>query len=143
MLSHTLPVRLNKWVRWGALAAVCMTIVPAQARADFPFEVELLFDAKPLPGSKRVPMLEVFEDGRATIDLWCFSGNGRVEISGDKVKVTFGNMRPEAPSLCTPERLTLDEELGSALLKATQWRMEEDLIIFVGTTELRFRLSSH
>ena len=135
------------WMRYAVFfAAACVMIVSVQAQeakdapAEFPFEVELLFDAKPLPGSKRVPMLEIFEDGRATIDLWCYGGNGRIEIKGEMAKVTFLSMQPQG---CTPERQKLDDELGLALSKVTQWRMEDDAIVFVGPTELRFRLSSH
>jgi hypothetical protein len=132
---------LGKWMRRCAFVAVAYaTIVPVQAETEFPFEVELLFDAKPLPGSKRIPMLEIFEDGRATIDLWCHSGNGRIEVTGEMIKVMFGPMRAEG---CTPERQQRDEELGSALAKVTQWRMEDDVVVLVGPTELRYRLSSH
>ena len=150
MICRTQGVWFGNWMLCGAfVAAVCATIVPIRAQevqekqaaqAEFPFEVELVFDAKPLPGSKRVPMLEIFEDGRATIDLWCYGGNGRIEISSEMVKVTFGSMQPQG---CTPERQKLDEELGLALSKVTQWRIEDDVIVFVGPTELRFRLSSH
>jgi hypothetical protein len=131
----------HNWMRYGVFVAIaCATIVPVQAEAEFPFEVELLFDAKPLPGSKRIPMLEVFEDGRAMIDLWCHSGNGRIEIKGEMVTVTFGPMQPQG---CTPDRLARDQELGGALAKVTQWRMEDDVVVLVGPTELRFRVSSH
>jgi hypothetical protein len=33
--------------------------------ADFPFDQDMLRDAKPLPGSKRVPILKIGADGRA------------------------------------------------------------------------------
>jgi hypothetical protein len=44
------------------------------AQAGFPFEHEMLLDVRPLPRSRRVPILEIFADGRAQIDLWCRSG---------------------------------------------------------------------
>src|SRR4051812_13208255 len=53
---------------------VLVHISPAFAD-EFPYERELLMDVKPLPGSKRVPILEVLPDGRAIIDLWCKSGD--------------------------------------------------------------------
>ena len=141
MIDHREGVWLRKWMQHCAFVAVaCVAAVPVQAAAEFPFEVELLFDAKPLPGSKRIPMLEIYEDGRATIDLWCYSGNGRIEVKGDMIRVLFGSMRAEG---CTPERQQLDEELGRALSRVTQWRVEDDVVILVGPTELRFRLSSH
>jgi hypothetical protein len=137
----------SQWIRNCILAAAIAAVVPPAAvlpvqaaEGEFPFEVELLLDARPLPDSKRIPMLEIFEDGRAMIDLWCYSGNGRIEIKGDMVRVTFGQMRPQG---CTQQRHERDEELAMALSKVTQWRLEEDVVVFVGPTELRFRLSSH
>jgi hypothetical protein len=107
---------------------------------EFPFERELLLDARPLPGSKRVPMLEILPDGRAIIDLWCKSGEGRVEVSGEAIKFTLGPMREER---CTPERLQRDEDMAVALEQVTQWRVEEDTLVLTGPTELRYRLSTH
>jgi heat shock protein HslJ len=121
----------------GALAMVLAT---AAAAAEFPFEHELLLDAKPLPGSKRVPMLEILREGRATIDLWCKSGDGRVEVSGDTIKITIEAMKLES---CTPERMERDDALAAALAAVTQWRMEVDVLVLIGPTELRYALSSH
>jgi hypothetical protein len=110
------------------------------AQAEFPFEQEMALDEKPMAGSKRVPMLEILPDGRAMIDLWCKSGDGAVEVKGDVIKVTLGTMRDEG---CTPERLQRDEELATALGQVTQWRLEDDVVVLVGPTELRYRLSTH
>jgi heat shock protein HslJ len=121
----------------GALAMVLAT---AAAAAEFPFEHELLLDAKPLPGSKRVPMLEILREGRAMIDLWCKSGDGRVEVSGDTIKITIEAMKLES---CTPERMERDDALAAALAAVTQWRMDDDVLMLIGPTELRYALSSH
>ena len=43
----------------------------ASAGDSFPFGTTLMLDAAPMRGSKRVPMLEIAEDGVASIDLWC------------------------------------------------------------------------
>jgi hypothetical protein len=122
----------------GSFAAVIVT--DALAQDGFPFEREMLLDVRPLPGSRRVPMLEIVTDGRAQIDLWCRSGPGRVEVMGEKIMFILGPMREEA---CTPERSQRDEELSAALSQVTQWRIEEDVVVLVGPTELRFRLSTH
>jgi heat shock protein HslJ len=108
--------------------------------AEFPFERELLLDAKPLPGSKRVPMLEITRDGRAVIDLWCRSGEGRVKIEDDRIELTLGAMREEG---CTPERTQRDEALGAALGRIVNWSVEDDVLVLSGPTELRYTLSSH
>ena len=120
--------------------AVAIMLTTAAAAAEFPFERELLLDVKPLPGGKRVPMLEILREGRATIDLWCRSGDGRVEVSGEAIKITIEAMRVET---CTPERMERDEALAAALAAVTQWRMEDDVLVLIGPTELRYALSSH
>ena len=47
----------------------------------FPFDQDLLLDAARMPPRQRVPILNVATDGRATIDLWCRSVSGRVQLS--------------------------------------------------------------
>jgi len=120
--------------------AIAMMLAATAAAAEFPFERELLLEAKPLPGSKRVPMLEIRREGRASIDLWCKSGDGRVEVSGDTVKITIEATKVES---CTPERAERDEALAAALAAVTQWRMEDNVLVLIGPTELRYVLSSH
>src|SRR5262249_37398764 len=107
-------------VKWLA-GAIAMVLATTAAAAEFPFERELLLEAKPLPGSKRVPMLEILREGRALIDLWCKSGDGRVEVSGDTIKITIAAMKAES---CPPERMERDEALAAALAAVTQWRVE-------------------
>jgi heat shock protein HslJ len=122
-------------------AATAAILLSATAlAAEFPFERELLLEAKPLPGSKRVPMLEITRDGRAIIDLWCRSGEGRVKIEDDMIEFTLGAMREEG---CTPERMQRDEALTAALEKVVNWTMEDDVLVLIGPTELRYTLSSH
>jgi hypothetical protein len=113
---------------------------PAFAQAAFPFGQEMLLDVRPLPGSRRVPMLEITADGRAQVDLWCHSGLGLVEVMGATIKFTLGQMREET---CTPERTQRDEDLVIALAEVTRWRIEEDVVVLVGPQELRYRLSTH
>jgi heat shock protein HslJ len=127
------------WLRLFAGAAAILLSATASA-AEFPFERELLLEAKPLPGSKRVPMLEITRDGRAVIDLWCRSGEGRVKIENDMIEFTLGTMREEG---CTPERTQRDEALAAALGKVMNWSMEDDVLVLTGPTELRYQLSSH
>ena len=119
--------------------ALLLAPLPAAA-AEFPFEQELFLDVKPLPGSKRVPMLEITRDGRAIIDLWCRSGEGSVKIEDDMIELTLGAMREEG---CTPERTQRDEAMAEALAKVANWRMEDDVLVLIGPTELRYTLSSH
>jgi len=128
--------RVSRYLAAGVAAMLAATA----AAAEFPFERELLLEAKPLPGSKRVPMLEITRDGRAIIDLWCRSGEGRVKLEDDMIEFTLGPMREEG---CTPERTQRDEAMAEALAKVANWRMEEDVLVLIGPTELRYTLSSH
>ncbi len=124
-----------------ALAAVLIAAAPPVWAQQFPFEREMVLDEKPMPGSKRVPILEILADGRAMIDLWCKSGEGRAEIKGDTITFTLGPMREDG---CTPERLQRDEDLAKALAQVTEWQLDDDeVVVLIGPTELRYRLSTH
>ena len=127
-------------LRLSAAAATLLAAIAAFAQAAFPFDRELLLDARPLPGSRRIPILEIGADGRAQIDLWCRSGAGQVVVSGTTIKITLGPLREEA---CTPERARRDEEMAAALSEVTRWRTDGDRVVLVGPTELRFLLSAH
>jgi heat shock protein HslJ len=125
----------------GGLAVIAVMFVSSLGfAAEFPFDRELLLEAKPLSGSKRVPMLEITRDGRAVIDLWCRSGEGRVKLEDDTIEFTLGAMREEG---CTPERTQRDEAMVAALEKVANWRIEDDVLVLIGPTELRYTLSSH
>jgi len=127
-------------LRLSAAAATLLAAAAAFAQAAFPFDRELLLDARPLPGSRRIPILEIGAAGRAQIDLWCRSGAGQVVVSGTTIKITLGPLREEA---CTPERARRDEEMAAALSEVTRWRTDGDRVVLVGPTEIRFFLSAH
>ena len=131
---------MRRWFGCLVLAPLLAPMPSVLAQAQFPFEQEMMLDVKPLSGSKRVPMLEILPDGRAIIDLWCRSGDGRAEVTGDTIKLTLGPMREES---CTPERSERDEDLAPALEQVGQWRIEDDILVLIGPTELRYRLSTH
>jgi hypothetical protein len=139
-------IRMSARTSWSncrlpVAAAVLLAATAATlAQGGFPFEQEMLLDARPLPGSRRIPILEIAADGRAQIDLWCRSGPGLVEIAGSAIKFTLGPLREQA---CTPDRAQRDEEMAAALSQVTRWRREGEFVVFVGPAELRFHLSSH
>src|SRR6476660_8285717 len=74
----------------------------AAAAEPFPFDEELLLDAKPMRGSKRVPMLDIRAGGAVLIDLWCNSVQGQLVVADDTITVLTG---PKTDRTCTPERL--------------------------------------
>lgn len=123
----------------AALVLFGMSIAPAMAQS-FPYDQEMLLETRPLPGSRRVPMLEVHPDGKATVDMWCHSAVAEIAVTGNEVKLTFVSAKPEN---CTPERIELDQAMAKALLEVTSWRRKNDIVELVGPTTFRFRLSTH
>jgi hypothetical protein len=134
-------MKMSRRIRrlWVALALLGAGTTFAGAES-FPFDREMLLEVKPLPGSRRVPMIEIRSDGKATVDLWCHTAAADVAITGDQIKLTFVSARPEN---CTPERIALDQQMGAALAEVTGWRQENDVVVLTGPTTFRFRLSTH
>jgi META domain-containing protein len=124
-----------------ACGFVCMllaaALAPARASDVFPFGRELILDAAPMRGSKRVPILEIGENGAASINLWCASARGQANVGADSITIVT---EPVEPAQCAPERQSRDESLLSALTQVTNWRRRGEVIEFLGTTTLRFRL---
>ena len=67
------------------LCAVVATLAwPAFASEQaFPFARELMLDVAPMRGSKRVPIIEIADNGAAVIQLWCASTSGQASIDKD------------------------------------------------------------
>ena len=65
------------------LVLLCLSLsLPLAAAGDpFPFGATLMLDAAPIRGSKRIPMLEIAEDGAASIDLWCATARAEAVVS--------------------------------------------------------------
>jgi len=90
-----------------------------------------------MPGSKRVPILEIDANGAASIDLWCISVRGQASVGTDTISIVPSAAQPGS---CGPDRLSRDENLLAALAQVTNWRRRGDVIELIGTTALRFRL---
>lgn len=120
--------------------SVTLALLTAASAQEFPFERELLLDAAPMRGSKRVPGLEVSSGGQATIDLWCRSGPGQAIVGGDTITIIPGEMRP---AQCSPEQTRSDDEMLMSLTQVTHWRREGDVLVLVGPTPLRFRSTTN
>lgn len=123
-----------------AVVASALSDRPVAAAENFPFDEELLLDAKPLRGSKRVPMLEIRPDGAVLIDLWCNSVQGQLVVAADTVTVLTG---PKTDRSCTPERERGDLEVLSALEQVTNWRREGDAVVLIGPRSLRFHRATN
>ncbi len=137
-MSGVLSRRRSKSVL--AAAAIVLVAAMSAGAQSFPFDQEMLLEAKRLPDSRRVPMMEIHADGKATVDLWCHSASAEVAVSGSEIKFTFVSAQPQN---CTQERIELDQQMGRALSEVTSWRRQGDILILEGPTTFRFRLSTH
>jgi META domain len=122
------------------LAAAVITASPARAEDGFPFGFELTLDAARQAGSKRIPTLEIGDNGEAKLDLWCKSGNGQFSVAGNTVIFVPGQLQDRD---CPPARAQADDELIAALSEAATWKRRGDLVSFIGSKPLRFRINTN
>jgi hypothetical protein len=125
--------------RFCVLIAAVLLGSPGLARAAdsaFPFGTELMLDVEPLYGSKRIPMIQIEDNGATAIDLWCSSVHASATVGADSITIVA---EPAGPAQCTPERQSGDETLLAALSQVTNWRRDGDVIELIGPTTLRFR----
>jgi META domain-containing protein len=113
---------------------------PAAAGDSFPFGTTLMLDAAPMRGSKRIPMLEIAENGAASIELWCATARAQAVVADHSISIGPGDV---ANTQCDPERQSRDVELLAALAQVTNWRREGEVVELLGVTPLRFRLMTN
>ena len=121
-----------------AMAAAAAPAIAAQS--EFPFGRELLLDAPPMKGSKRVPSLAIAENGLADIELWCSSVKGQLVVAGDTITILTGAKTERS---CTPERMRGDDDVLAALTEVTNWRREGEFLVLTGARTMRFRLQTN
>jgi META domain len=124
----------------AALAVAGFAPIPAFADDGFPFGFEMTLDAAPLAGSKRIPTLEIGDNGEAKLDLWCKSGTGQFSVAGNTVIFVPGQLQDRD---CAPARAQADDELVGALSEAATWKRRGDLVSFIGNKPLRFRINTN
>jgi len=127
----------------GCAAALLLTSLaarPAAAEQDFPFGMEMTLDALPQPGSKRVPDLDIGDNGDTVLELWCKGGKGQFSVAGNSIVFIAGKIDDRN---CPAARAQADDELIAALSAVTNWKRQGDLITFVGPKTLRFRLNTN
>ena len=130
-----------RWICVAVLGVLAVSYAPPLcAQAAFPYDRDLVLDARPMRGGKRVPILSVGTDGHAQIDLWCKRGQGQAVIAGDTVTIIVGAMADEP---CTPERAQADEQMIAALNAVTNWSFRGDVVTFTGGATLRFRAAGN
>jgi len=124
----------------AALAVAAFAAVPACADDGFPFGSEMTLDAARQPGSKRVPNLEIGDSGETILELWCKGGKGQFSVAGNTVIFVPGPLEDRG---CPPARAQADDDLVAALSEAATWTRQGDLVSFIGTRTLRFRLNTN
>src|SRR3569623_2367334 len=123
----------------AALASLMLTTMPSRAE-EFPFGFEMTLDAPQMAGARRLPTLEIGDNGEAKLDLWCKSGRGQFSVAGDTVIFMPGEMTDSA---CSPTLAQADDALVANLGAAVIWKRQGDAVSFIGTTTLRFRVNSN
>ena len=126
----------------AALVLVTLPAIPDVARAEdgFPFGMEMTLDAARMPGSKRVPDLDIGDNGEVILELWCKGGRGQFSVAGSSVIFVAGAL--EARS-CPPDRAQADDDLLAALSDVASWKRQGDLVLFIGPKTLRFRINTN
>jgi len=126
------------------LIATTAAACPVLAGDAFPFGSELMLEAAAMPGSKRIPMLEIEDDGTASIDLWCTSLHAQATVTANSIAIVPGQAESQvqAPQ-CDPERQADDATLLAALTEATKWRRSGDRVELSGGATLHYRLMTN
>jgi hypothetical protein len=122
------------------LLLTSVSSIPARAEEGFPFGMEMTLEALPQPGSKRIPDIEIGDNGEVVLELWCKGGRGQFSVAGNTVVFVAGPMQDRA---CPPARAQADDELVAALSEATTWQRRGDSVAFIGSKALRFRLNTN
>lgn len=135
----------RRWRLLCVLMAVVATpsLLPQRSLAqsnEFPFDGELILDVRPMPGSKRIPNMDIAASGSIALEMWCNRADGQVVVAGDTITVMLG---PPTERPCSPERAQADTELVGALNAVTNWRRQGDFVLLTGPRTLRFRVPTN
>lgn len=114
-------------------------VMPAHAQ-EFPFGLEMTLDAARMPGSKRIPSLDIGDNGEVVLELWCKGGNGQFSVAGNTIVFVPGAMENRS---CPPDRAQADDDLIAALGDAATWRRQGDYVTLIGSKQLRFRINTN
>jgi hypothetical protein len=131
-------------IRQGAaalvIAAAAFQPIPVHADGEFPFGLEMTLDVARQGGSKRLPSMEIGDNGEVVLELWCKAGKGQFSVAGNTVIFVAGPLEDRA---CAPARAQADDDLVAALSEAATWKRQGDFVSFIGAKPLRFRLNTN
>jgi heat shock protein HslJ len=122
------------------LLATAIAAGLAYAEEEFPFGFEISLDAARMPGSKRIPSLDIGDHGEVVLELWCKGGKGQFSVAGNTIIFVPGAMEDRN---CPPDRAQADDDLLAALGDVGTWRRQGDLVTLTGSKTLRFRLNTN
>src|SRR5215468_5780085 len=112
----------------------------AQADTGFPFGMEMTLDALPQRGSKRVPDLDIGDNGEVILELWCKGGKGQFSVAGNTIIFVAGEMENRP---CPADKAQADDDLIAALGDVATWRRQGDFVTLMGSKQLRFRINTN
>jgi heat shock protein HslJ len=141
-------MRLPAAIRAGRVAGPLAALIVlagisagVAAERSFPYDSVLLLEAKPMKGSKRVPILQIESKGEASIDLWCDTVPAQLVVVDTTITIILGSLTEKQ---CDPDRMQADEDLLAALQQVASWRRQDDLLVLQGDARtLRFHVSTN
>ena len=119
-----------------AAAVAWLAAGAARAEEGFPFGAEMTLEALPQPGSKRIPNIEIGDNGEVVLELWCKGGKGQFSVAGNTVIFVAGQIQDRS---CPPAKAQADDELVAALSAVETWKRQGDVLLLIGPKPLRFR----
>jgi heat shock protein HslJ len=123
-----------------AAAAVLAMSTVARAEEGFPFGTEMTLEAAPQPGSKRIPNIEIGDNGEVVLELWCKGGKGQFSVAGNTVIFVPGQIQDRA---CPQAKAQADDDLVAALAAVETWKRQGDVLTLIGPKPLRFRANGN
>src|SRR4051812_50140073 len=131
---------VKKLVRRGTATLVLATAVfqqvPAYAEGEFPFGLELTLEVARQPGSKRLPTMEIGDNGEAVLELWCKAGKGQFSVAGNTVIFVAGRLEDHA---CAPAGGGAGADLVAALGEGATRERHGEFVSFFGGQHPRLR----
>lgn len=91
-------------------------------------------------GSKRIPNIEIGDNGEVKLEMWCKGADGQFSVANDTVIFIPGAVDDRG---CPPDRAQADDSLMSALGDVANWKMQGDYLTLIGSRTLRFHLNTN
>lgn len=130
---------LVKRMMFAAVAVLLMSVA-AHAEEGFPFGTEMTLEAVPQPGSKRIPNIEIGDNGEVVLELWCKGGKGQFSVAGNTVIFVPGAIQDRS---CPPAKAQADDDLVTALAAVETWKRQGGVLTLIGPKPLRFRTNGN